>query len=630
MNALFLIYPVLIMVLMFRGADLSGFRKRTVEGGDPFAAHNDFFTQSKLLKAAACLFIMLHHLVQRTSSYGWIDKGPINIFNDFGYLFTAVFFFFSGFGLIFSVISNDRYLDTFLIKRLPTVLIPFWLVNLLNILVNRFVYNRKEGVIEILKDFFGILLIDGNGWFIIEIVVIYLMFYIIFRLIKNQDLALLILSIAVLLIIPYALSRGHDTDGMLKNTWFRGEWWFISTVTFIFGMLYGRFQEEMDAFFKKHYKWLLPLSAVLWVALHFASVSCLRFLGYYKGNAPGALRSAVITLIVQNIDSVFFMLTILLFSMKIKHGNPALKFISGMSLELFLIHGCIVKLVFDKVDTENDVLRFAIVYAAAIAVTALLAPAMKFLVKRVIEFLRFITADERNRKKVALGILAFLLAAAAIVGGFLYGERIFFAKETYEDEMKLLRNAGMGTHVQFGRYDTNPLIPGGERMTWIVIAKKDGIATLLADEGIDGSYYHQHHEEVTWETCDLRTHINSGDYLKMFNKYEHERIEAVDGDIFTLLTVEEAESFFKEDKERELTITAVAKNRGTNVNQLSKVHRWDMKNYRTSWWWLRGSDNEASLTAPIVTEDGTIETGKKYVNKPSGAIRPVIHVRYGI
>ena len=628
MNALFMIYPVLLIILTFWGADFSGLI-RPSKCDNAFAAHEDFFAQSKMIKAAACLFIILHHLTQRTTVYGNIDKGPINIFNDMGYMFTAIFFFFSGFGLITSLYSKRDYLDDFLIKRLPTVLLPFWLINIIYLLLNRFVYGKREGVIEILKDLFSLQLINGNGWFIIEITLIYLMFFVLFRLIKSRNAALTILCIAVLVIIPFVLTQGHKADGA-KEAWFQGEWWANSTLSFILGMLYARFKNSWDAFFKKHYYPKLVITAVIAVLMHIVATVINRSMGYYHAGRPTAVRDAVVTVIVQNIDACIFVMLILLLSMKISLGNRFIRYISGVSLELFLIHGAFVELIFFKFDTDNDVLRFAIVYVLSIAATVLLAPIIKFVVKRAISFLHYLTDNERNRKKVGLGLIAFLLAAAAIIGGFLYGERFFFAEQTYQEEMKMLRNAGVGTHVQFGRYDTNPLIPGAERITWIVVAKKDGVATLLSQDGIDGSYYNQHHEEVSWENCDLRTHINSGDYLKMFNKFEKERLDPISTDIFTLLTVEEAETFFKDDKERELIITSVAKNRGTNINTLTKFNSWDMKEYRTSWWWLRGADGQKSLTAPIVTDDGTIEPDKKYVNKPSGAIRPVIHVRYGI
>ena len=628
MNTLFMIYPVLIIILLFWGADFTGLI-RPSKCDNSFAAHDDFFAQSKMIKAAACLFIILHHLTQKTTIYGNIDKGPIGIFNDMGYMLTAVFFFFSGYGLITSLFSKRDYLDSFLIKRLPSVLLPFWLVNIIYMLINRFVFGQREGIIEILKDFFGLQLVNGNGWFIIEITVIYLMFFVIFRLVKNRNAALAILCMAVLVIIPYVLTRGHKADGA-KEAWFQGEWWGNSTVTFILGMLYARFKDAWDAFFKKHYYPKLVITAVLAVLMHIVAVIVNWSMGYYHGKMPSAVRDAVVTIIVQNIDTCVFVTLILLLSMKISLGNRFIRFISGSSLELYLIHGAVLELVFFKVDTE-DVIRFALVYVLSIIATAVIAPLLRFSVKRAIAFLQYLTGDKRNRKKVLLGLMAALLVCLAIVGGLLYGERFFFAEQTYQEQMKALRNAGVGTHVQWGRYDTNPLIPGAERMTWTVVSKKNGVACLLATEGIDGSYYNQKHEAVTWEESDLRAHINSGSYMKMFNSLEMRNMETgPGGDYFSLLTAAEAEEYFDSDEDRELTITAVAKNRGTNVNTLSKVNSWDMKEYRTSWWWLRGDDGVSDITAPIVTEDGAIELSEKYVNKPSGAIRPVIYVRYGI
>ena len=628
MNALFMLYPVVLIILLFWGADFSGL-VRPSKCNNSFAAHDDFFVQSKIIKAGACLFIILHHLVQKTTIYGNIDKGPINIFNDMGYMLTAVFFFFSGYGLLISFLSKPDYLDSFLIKRLPSVLLPFWLINIIYMLLNRFVYGKREGIIEILKDFFGLQTVNGNGWFIIEITVIYLLFFVIFRLVKNRDAALTILSITVLVIVPFVLTRGHKADGA-KELWFQGEWWGNSTVTFILGMLYARFKDNWDAFFKKLYYPKLIITAVLAVLMHIVAVVVNWSMGYYHAGMPTAVRDAIVTIIVQNIDACIFVMFILLLSMKISLGNRFIKFISGVSLELYLIHGAVLELVFFKIDAE-DVVLFAIVYVASIIVTALLAPIISTLVKRAIAFLQFFTSDKRNRKKVALGLVAVVLVFLAVVGGLLYGERFFFAEQTYEEEMKMLRNAGVGTHVQWGRYDTNPLIPGAERLTWTVVSKKSGVACLLATEGIDGSYYNQKHESVTWQESDLHDYMNSGHYMKMFNKFELQRVEAgPDGDYFSLLTAAEAEEFFDSDEDRELTITAVAKNRGTNVNTMSKVHSWDMKEYRTSWWWLRGDDEVSALTAPIVNEDGAIELDKKYVNKPSGAIRPIIYVRYGI
>jgi len=140
--------------------------------------------------------------------------------------------------------------------------------------------------------------------------------------------------------------------------------------------------------------------------------------------------------------------------------------------------------------------------------------------------------------------------------------------------------------------------------------------------------YHQKHTEVNWKESDLCALLNDTLYDELFSRQEQEIIvvHPVSGDRLSLLSVTEVEALFQDDKSRQLSITDVAKSKGTNINSASKANRWDMKGYRSSWWWLR-SDEQKSKFAPIVTEDGNVLTDEKYVNKPNGAIRPVVWVQ---
>jgi hypothetical protein len=163
-------------------------------------------------------------------------------------------------------------------------------------------------------------------------------------------------------------------------------------------------------------------------------------------------------------------------------------------------------------------------------------------------------------------------------------------------------------------------------MTWIVVYKENDRVCLLSEYGIAGSWYNQRHVETSWEECDLRKLLNSNKFMNIFSKKEKELILPLDGDIISLLTASQALEIFDNDKERELAITDMAIYNGVNINTPSKANNWDMKGYRSSWWWLRGEKGIKSLTAPIVTEDGEILLDEKTVNKPGGAIRPVVWV----
>ncbi|MBR2528146.1 MAG: acyltransferase [Blautia sp.] len=611
-----MIYPILLLIVTFYGAEW----KRP-----------DLYVQSRMIRAAACMGILLHHLTQKVTGYGTIDKGPVTVFNYLGILFTALFFFFSGYGLVTSVYTKPDYLKTFLIRRLPSILIPFWVINLLEILLNRFVYGTKDSLSEILKDLFGITLINSNGWFIVEIVILYLLFFLSFSLIRKKDAALLLMCVFTLLLIHYGFHKGHDPVGNQAH-WFRGEWWYNSTVTFAFGMLAARLKKA-SRFLDRHYHAVVAAACVLFSAALYASIYTVRHLGYYSETMSFGRHKAAVTFASQMAVCIVFTFLVLLASMRISIGNQALRSMSGISLEFLLIHGYLVNRVFDRMKM-NDTARFALVAAASMICSAAVAVVTRWLVKKSISLLASIDITarkpifEKSRAKRKKAILA----AAAFVAGFAVmtlirlGMPYVFAGKEYAEECEAIRSAGIGDVVLWGRFETNPSRLGKERLSWILIRRDGDKVCLLSKEGVAGSYYHQKHEAVSWEKCDLRAFINSDTFTDMFSRYEKNSIMPRDGDLITLLTVTEAQEAFFTEKERELEITAAARAKGTNINRMSKANNWDMKGYRSSWWWLKEENDRESIFAPIVTEDGKIVTDKKPVNKPNGAVRLVIWV----
>ena len=73
--------------------------------------------------------------------------GALTLFGLIGFLFVGVFFFFSGYGLFKSYKTKPGYLDGFLRKRLPVVLVPLYVINTIFtiiVLVSKgTVYKRK-------------------------------------------------------------------------------------------------------------------------------------------------------------------------------------------------------------------------------------------------------------------------------------------------------------------------------------------------------------------------------------------------------------------------------------------------------------------------------------------------------
>ena len=88
----------------------------------PSAGTDDFYSTTERsvtnrFRGFFALLVILHHMTQRVNA-----KGLMWIYFDAGFLAVAMFFFYSGFGLMKKGISQRR---GFFRKRLPKLLIPY-------------------------------------------------------------------------------------------------------------------------------------------------------------------------------------------------------------------------------------------------------------------------------------------------------------------------------------------------------------------------------------------------------------------------------------------------------------------------------------------------------------------------
>ncbi len=628
-NIILNLYPVVLFFLVFWKASFSGRKKVS-----PDYLNMD---QTGQIRAFACISVILHHLTQSVTGYGIIYKGPVTLYNYAGILFTSVFFFSSGYGLIVSYETKPDYIKSFLRKRLPAVMIPFCMVNLIGILIRQFIYKTHGSMLSYISDFLGLTLINSNGWYIIEIIFLYIAFYILFRFLKNKDMALILLSLVAVMIILYGFFREHDSPDY-KTHWFRGEWWINSTGVFIFGLVYGRFRKKIEGFLNRHYIIALVTVSILFAAAFAGTIYTVNHFGYYRSPGdPLARPYALITLIVQTVTCILSTTLILLINMRITLRSGVMRYIGKISAELFLVHGYFITMIFPK-SGMSEPLYFGAVLISAVAAGAIISPLIKKLTGLVVQLLdrpvrtyRTLESEledklRKKRYKKYKRILLIIIILAGVYMIYIFAGRYIFAGLEYKRECEAIREASPGDEVKWGYFEQDREKFGKERLTWIVLKKEGDRVCLITKEGIAGGCYHRKHEDVSWEESDLRERLCSDDFTNMFSSYERDSIIRTDGDLITLLTSAEAEELFAEDKERELSITSVAKTDGTNINILSKTQQWDMKGYRSSWWWLRGEKGYKSKMAPIVTVDGAISYTDKEVNRPGGAIRPVIWV----
>lgn len=199
--------------------------------------------------------------------------------------------------------------------------------------------------------------------------------------------------------------------------------------------------------------------------------------------------------------------------------------------------------------------------------------------------------------------------------------------DKYKDEK--LKVANVGDYVLFGAYEQdNNTENGAEDVAWLVLEKNNDCLLLISEKCLTIENYNRKIEDITWETCSLRTWLNNKFFNMLFTSKEADKIMHIQvnsiipanntndtTDKITLLSVEEAEKYFPTNELRTAKPTEYARSLSANIN----------KTNGNAFWWLRTQGWDASK-ASCVTGEGSIG-GYAYVSEGSNTIRPVIWVR---
>ena len=283
------------------------------------------YAESKSFLGFAAIMILFHHASQRTCA-PWLEEFRIvhglDVFVYVGYLFVAVFFFCSGYGMYVACKSKENFFQGFFLKRVVTILIPavfIWTVF--------FIIERIQGM-RISRPFW--INTFDYIWFIPAIIYMYVAFYIAFHVIRDEMTGILVLLIATVLYgtICFFISPGS--------------WWYNSIHLFVIGVFFARNREGLLAKMKKNYVPLLLGSLVVTAVFFYLASYYYQILEFCKIPYQSLLYNGLIhmwtELILQQISAMTFVLFVVLVGMKVRIGNKVLAFLGTFTLELYLVH----------------------------------------------------------------------------------------------------------------------------------------------------------------------------------------------------------------------------------------------------------------------------------------------------
>ncbi len=262
-------------------------------------------TQTAHGKGALALLIVYHHVAQRV--YMGLAFG---VLMRIGGMLVSMFFFYSGYGLMKSYLTQPDYRDTYLRRRLPAVLIPYLLSSGIYWLAYRTVglHLSIPWLIEELS--YGGLLVRYS-WYVAVIVVFYVGFYFLMFLHRNK--AAMILGACVILMV---------CDAVFIHSEFP-EFWYGTSHILIVGLLWASYEAQIQRFIKSHYWSVIMVCAAAVAALFFISRP-------YTWHVGRALRGMMY---------IFFVVLVATLSMKVSIGNKWLGFAGLLSFEIYLYQG---------------------------------------------------------------------------------------------------------------------------------------------------------------------------------------------------------------------------------------------------------------------------------------------------
>lgn len=318
--------PFIVLLVIFAGTKIA-----------PKGTYNEDYLSLKntnALRGMCALIVAMQH----TCAYQHDEwTAP---FLYIGFLCTSIFFFLSGYGLMYGTENKKRYLKSFLKKRLLTVLIPYLLANAVYLCI------RQSLGLEITLTEFAEMYKKGEpyvsfSWFIISIMYFYVLFYAVFNVFRK--------NIAVFLMIPGSILYMY----LVKAIGFDYHWY---TTAFCFsgGVIWYRFRDTLTKIARRQNFLKFFLMFLIMLALLFATFKNVYF--YIAGS---------------NITALCFQIVIMLCLQKIRIHNFVLEYLGRISFEFYILHGIIIKIFNDYLVLHGNLYVLAVMITSTVAATIL-------------------------------------------------------------------------------------------------------------------------------------------------------------------------------------------------------------------------------------------------------------------
>ncbi len=260
--------------------------------------------KSTSIKGIFIILIVFGHFNARVNYTATTDLLYVKILGLVGQITVVTFLFFSGYGIMERVrAKGSAYFATFPKNRILRVALEYWLVVPLMLLTSLL---TREGVT--LRTVLLTVIPWETNWYVFAILVLYLVTYLVFLLLKDKRPYLNVLLVFAFTVVYIVLMR----------QW-KARFWYDTILTYPLGMLFSLERERVERLLTgKTYKWLVGMGVLAAV--------------------PIAMRLLGDNIINVSIGFALSGLFIVLLSMRVSLHNRFLYFLGDHLFEIYLLH----------------------------------------------------------------------------------------------------------------------------------------------------------------------------------------------------------------------------------------------------------------------------------------------------
>ena len=300
---------------------------------------------SLFLKAIFTVLVLVHHVYQEIPflSGSFIEV----IFLSLGYLSVALFFFLSGYGLAYSEKKKGQiYINNMPSKRIVPFYFQIDLLNVIYFFVNGFL-NDKFEFSRLMKSFFQNDVIVRNGWYLMVALMLYVVFYYVYKIISNTYLRIVSITIFLFCFMIACI-----------KVFEYGEWWYQSNMAFVAGLIMGTVNNDKNEYNLKSYVLLICCFVVFFYTFRMINFKSLNFNLYY---------------LVKSMCCVSFSLLSILLSKMFKIRSRVISYISKISFEIYVSQGIFLSIFHsNKIYINNSLMYFLLVVSTTFLFSVLL------------------------------------------------------------------------------------------------------------------------------------------------------------------------------------------------------------------------------------------------------------------